>query len=58
MLKTVRGILNKLTTSNFEALLARIQALEIDSEHRLAGVIKTIFQMVFILKVFEYLLFI
>ncbi len=48
MLKTVRGILNKLTTSNFEALLARIQDLEINSEHRLAGVIKTIFQMVFI----------
>ncbi|XP_046441878.1 eukaryotic translation initiation factor 4 gamma 1-like isoform X2 [Daphnia pulex] len=44
MLKTVRGILNKLTPSKFEALLARIQALDIDSEDRLAGVIKLFFE--------------
>jgi hypothetical protein len=48
MLKTVRGILNKLTPSKFEALLARIQALDIDSEDRLAGVIKLFFEKVFI----------
>lgn len=44
MLKTVRGILNKLTPSKFDALLARIQALDIDSEDRLAGVIKLFFE--------------
>jgi hypothetical protein len=47
MLKTVRGILNKLTPSNFEALLARIQALDIDSEDRLTGVIKLFYEKVF-----------
>nr|CAH0113662.1 unnamed protein product [Daphnia galeata] len=44
MLKTVRGILNKLTPSKFETLLARIQALDIDSEDRLEGVIKLFYE--------------
>lgn len=52
MLKAVRGILNKLTPSKFEALLARIQALDIDSEDRLAGVTKLFFEKVFIVYTF------
>ena len=47
LLKTVRGILNKLTPSKFDKLLARIQSLNIDSEDRLAGVIKLFFEKVF-----------
>lgn len=47
MLKTVRGILNKLTPSKFDKLLARIQALNIDTEERLSGVIKLFFEKVF-----------
>jgi hypothetical protein len=47
MLKTVRGILNKLTLSKFETVLARIQALDIDSEDRLEGVIKLFYEKVF-----------
>jgi hypothetical protein len=47
MLKTVRGILNKLTPSNFETLLVRIQSLEIDSEGQLTGVIKLFYEKVF-----------
>ncbi len=50
MLKAVRGILNKLTPSKFEALLARIQALDIDSEDRLAGVIKLFFEKVLFIR--------
>lgn len=46
MLKTVRGILNKLTPSKFDKLLARIQALNIDTEDRLSGVIKLFFEKV------------
>lgn len=46
LLKTVRGILNKLTPSKFDKLLIRIQALNIDSEERLAGVIKLFFEKV------------
>lgn len=46
MLKTVRGILNKLTPSKFKKLLERIQALNIETEDRLAGVIKLFFEKV------------
>ena len=45
-MKTVRGILNKLTPSKFEKLLNKINALNIDSEDRLAGVIKLFFEKV------------
>lgn len=44
LLKTVRGILNKLTPSKFDKLLTKIQALNIDTEERLAGVIKLFFE--------------
>jgi hypothetical protein len=57
MLKTVRGILNKLTPSKFEASLARIQALDIDSEDRLAGVTKLFFEKVFIGYTFKIVVF-
>ncbi len=46
MLKTVRGILNKLTPSKFDKLLERIQALNISTEDRLSGVIKLFFEKV------------
>lgn len=46
LFKTVRGILNKLTPSKFDKLLTRIQALDIDTEDRLAGVIKLFFEKV------------
>nr|CAH0099116.1 unnamed protein product [Daphnia galeata] len=43
IVKTVRRCLNLLTPSNFEKILARIQALDINSEDQLAGVIKLFF---------------
>lgn len=43
-MKTVRGILNKLTPSKFDKLLQRIQSLDISTEERLAGVIKLFFE--------------
>ena len=46
MLKQVRGILNKLTPSKFDKLLAKIQAMNIDTEERMDGVIKLFFEKV------------
>lgn len=43
-MKTVRGILNKLTPSKFDKLLAKIQSLDINTEERLYGVIKLFFE--------------
>lgn len=42
MLKTFRGILNKLTPKKFEALMKRVDGLSINSENRLKAVIKLI----------------
>ncbi|KAI9563837.1 hypothetical protein GHT06_011303 [Daphnia sinensis] len=43
ILRTVRGILNKLTPSNYERLLTKIQETNIDSQECLAGVIRIFF---------------
>ena len=40
----VRGILNKITPSKFDKLLESIKSLNIDTEDRLAGVIKLFFE--------------
>lgn len=42
ILKTVRGILNKLTSEKFEALMKRVDDLVIDSEKQLRAVVKLI----------------
>ncbi|EFX79348.1 hypothetical protein DAPPUDRAFT_5900, partial [Daphnia pulex] len=44
VLKTVRGILNKMTPASHERFLAKILALEINSEESLSGVIKLFFE--------------
>jgi hypothetical protein len=43
ILKTVRGLLNKLTPANHDKLFSQIQALDINNEERLAGVITLFF---------------
>ncbi|KAK4014248.1 hypothetical protein OUZ56_026778 [Daphnia magna] len=43
ILRTIRGILNKLTPSNYQRLLAKIQETNIDSQDCLAGVIRIFF---------------
>ncbi|ESO10889.1 hypothetical protein HELRODRAFT_134359, partial [Helobdella robusta] len=42
--KKVRSILNKLTPQNFEALLKQIHELEINTEDKLSGCIKIVFE--------------
>merc|ERR1711911_574952 len=44
LLKVARGILNKITPSKFDKLLEAIKALNIDTEDRLAGVIRLFFE--------------
>nr|CAH0105041.1 unnamed protein product [Daphnia galeata] len=44
VLKTVRGLLNKLTPANHDKLFSQIQALDINNEERLAGVITQFFE--------------
>jgi translation initiation factor 4G len=44
VLKTVRGLLNKMTPSKHEKLFAQIENLPIDTEERLAGVIQLFFE--------------
>ena len=44
LFKVVRGILNKITPSKFDKLLESIKSLNIDTEDRLAGVIKLFFE--------------
>nr|CAH0102505.1 unnamed protein product [Daphnia galeata] len=44
VLKTVRGLLNKLTPANHDKLFSQIQALDINNEERLAGVITLFFE--------------
>jgi translation initiation factor 4G len=44
ILKTVRGLLNKLTPANHDKLFSQIQALDINNEERLAGVITLFFE--------------
>jgi translation initiation factor 4G len=44
VLKTVRGILNKMTPASHERFLAKIVALEINNEESLSGVIKLFFE--------------
>ncbi|KZS12035.1 Eukaryotic translation initiation factor 4G-like protein [Daphnia magna] len=46
ILRTIRGILNKLTPSNYQRLLAKIQETNIDSQDCLAGVIRIFFAKV------------
>ena len=46
LLKVARGILNKITPSKFDKLLEAIKALNIDTEDRLAGVIRLFFEKV------------
>ncbi|KAK4027043.1 hypothetical protein OUZ56_016062 [Daphnia magna] len=43
ILRTVRGILNKLTPSNYKRLLTKIQEINIDSQDCLAGVVRIFF---------------
>nr|CAH0102790.1 unnamed protein product [Daphnia galeata] len=44
VLKTVRGLLNKMTPSKHDKLFAQIENLPIDTEERLAGVIQLFFE--------------
>ena len=44
VLKTVRGLLNKMTPANHDKLFSQIQALDINNEERLAGVITLFFE--------------
>ena len=44
VLKTVRGLLNKMTPSKHDKLFAQIENLLIDTEERLAGVIQLFFE--------------
>nr|CAH0110271.1 unnamed protein product [Daphnia galeata] len=44
VLKTVRGLLNKWTPANHDKLFSQIQALDINNEERLAGVITQFFE--------------
>ncbi|KAK4027689.1 hypothetical protein OUZ56_016736 [Daphnia magna] len=44
ILRTVRGILNKLTPSNYQRLLTKIQETNIDSQDCLAGFIRIFFE--------------
>lgn len=44
LFRNVRSMLNKLTPQNFNSLITRFKELEINSENRMVGVIKLIFQ--------------
>jgi hypothetical protein len=44
--KKVRGVLNKLTPQKFGTLVSQVQALPIDSNERLQGVINLVFEKV------------
>jgi len=44
--KKVRGVLNKLTPQKFSTLVSQVQALPIDTNERLQGVINLVFEKV------------
>ena len=44
LLKTVRGLLNKMTPTKHDKIFAQIQALDINDEERLSGVISLFFE--------------
>jgi hypothetical protein len=44
--KKVRGVLNKLTPQKFSKLVSQVQALPIDTNERLQGVINLVFEKV------------
>jgi hypothetical protein len=44
--KKVRGVLNKLTPQKFSTLVSQVQALPIDNNERLQGVINLVFEKV------------
>jgi translation initiation factor 4G len=44
VLKTVRGLLNQMKPTKHETLFAQIQALPINNQERLSGVIKLFFE--------------
>lgn len=44
--KKTRSILNKLTPQKFQTLVSQMQALPIDSENKLKGVIDLVFEKV------------
>lgn len=52
--KKTRSILNKLTPQKFQILVSQMQALKIDSENKLKGVIDLVFEKV-IVTLFELL---
>jgi len=49
--KKVRGVLNKLTPQKFATLVSQVQALPIDTNERLQGVINLVFEKVRMLDI-------